>query len=56
MFEVPVMAQWKRIRLGTMRVQVRFPALLSGLRIWRCCELRCRSQMRLGSDVAVVVV
>ena len=33
------MAQQKRIRLGTMRLWVRFLALLSGLRIWCCCEL-----------------
>ena len=32
-------------------------ALLSGLRIRRCCELWCRSQMQLGSSrVAVAVV
>ena len=29
---------------------------LSGLRIWRCCELWCTSQMRLRSRVAVDVV
>ena len=31
-------------------------ALLSGFRIWLCCELWCRSQMQLGSCVAVAVV
>ena len=36
---VPVVAQWKRIQLGTMRSWVRSLASLSGLRIWRCCEL-----------------
>ena len=30
-------------------------ASLSGLRIWRWGELWCRSQMQLGSDVAVTV-
>ena len=40
-------AQSKRIRLGTMRLQVRSLASLSGLRIRRCCELWCRSQIRL---------
>ena len=30
------MAQWRRIRLGTMRLRVRSPASLSGLRI-QCC-------------------
>jgi len=35
-------AQWKRIRLGIMRLQVRSLASLSGLRIWWCRELWCR--------------
>ena len=29
---------------------------LSGLKIWHCCELWCRSQMPLGSGVAVAVL
>ena len=41
----PVVAQQKRIQLGTMRLWVRSLALLSGLRIQHCCELWCRSQM-----------
>ena len=53
---VPVMAQRKRIRLGTMRLWILSLASLSGLRIQRCRELWCRSQTRLGSDVAVVVM
>ena len=53
---VPVVAQWKRIQLGTMRLQVRSLALLDGLRIQHCGELWCRSQMWLGSDIAVTVV
>ena len=36
-------------------VAVRSLASLSGLRIWCCCELRCRSQMWLVSCVAVAV-
>ena len=32
------------------------PASLSGLRIWHCRELWCRSQTWLGSGVAVAVV
>ena len=52
---VPFVAQRKRIQLGTMRFPVRSLASLSGLRIPCCCELWCRSQMRLGSDVAVAV-
>ena len=50
------MAQWKPIQLGTLRLQVQSLALLSGLRIWHCCELWCRSQEQLGSQVAVAVV
>ena len=36
-----------------MRLWVQSIPSLSGLRIWRCCELWCRSQMWLGSCVAV---
>ena len=39
-----------------MKLQVQSLALLSGLKIWRCCELWCGLQMRLGSCIAVVVV
>ena len=52
---VPVVAQWKRIKLGTMRLQVRPLVLLSGLRIQPCHDLWCRSQTRLGYGVAVAV-
>ena len=38
-----------------MRLQVRSLPLLSGLPIRHCRELWCRSQMRLGSCVAVAV-
>ena len=44
---VPVVAQQKWIQLGTMRLQVRSLALLSGLRIWRC---HCGVGRRHGSD------
>ena len=44
--------QWKWILLGTMRLQVRFLALLSGLGIWHCCELWCRLQIR--SDLTLL--
>ena len=44
------MAQWKRIRLVTMRTQVRSLALLSGLGIQCCHELL---QTWLRSHVAV---
>ena len=36
------MAQWKRVRLGTMRLWAWSLASLSGLKIWRCHELWCR--------------
>ena len=38
------------------RMQVRSLALLSELRLWRCHELWCRLQIRLGSCIAVTVV
>ena len=53
---VAVMAQWKQIQLGTMRLQVGSLALLSGLRIQRCHELWHRLQTWLGSGVAVAVM
>ena len=49
------MAQRKQIRLGTMRLQVRFLPSISGLRIRHCQELWCRSQMQLGSGVDVAM-
>ena len=41
--------------LGTMRLWIWSLASRSGLRIWRGCELWCRSQMQLGSCVAVAM-
>ena len=38
-FGDPVVAQWKQIQLGTMRLWVQSLASLSGLRIQRCHEL-----------------
>ena len=52
---VSLMAQWKRIKLEFMRTQVQSLASLSGLRVQRCHELY-RSQMQLGSGIAVAVV
>ena len=52
---VPVLAQQKRIRLGTMRFWIQSLALLSGLRIRHCQELWCGSQTRLGSVIAVAL-
>ena len=44
---LPVVAQRKQIRLGTMRLRARSLALPSGLRIRRCRERWCRSQTQL---------
>ena len=52
---VPIMAQQKQIRLGTIRLQVRSLALLSGLRIQHCREL-CRSHTQLRPGVAMSAV
>ena len=52
---VPVVAQWKRIWLVSMRIWVRSLALLSGSNIQHCRELWCRSQTQLRSCVAVAV-
>ena len=53
---VPIVAHWKQIWLVSMRVRNQSLALLSGLKIRHCCELYRRSQMWLGSCVAVAVV
>ena len=52
---VPVVAQRKRIWLGSMRTRAQSLALLSGLRMWHCRELWCRLQTWMGSDFAVAV-
>ena len=52
---VPVVAQRKWIWLVFMRMQVQSLAWLSGLRIWHCHKLWCRSQMQPRSYVAVAV-
>ena len=41
--------------LGSMRMQIRPLALLSGLRIWHYCELLYRSKTQLRSCIAVAV-
>ena len=48
-------AQWKRIQSVSLRMRIQSLAWLSGLRIWCCQELGCRSQMWLGSRMAVAV-
>ena len=51
------MPQWKQTGLVSMKAQVQSLALLSGLKIWCCCELCCQSQTRLAShSIAVAVV
>ena len=50
------MAQQKGVWLVFLRMQVQSLASLSGLRIWCCQELCCRSQTQLRSGVAVAVV
>ena len=46
------MVQRKRIRLGTMRLWVRFLALLSGLRV--CVAMSCGVGRRCSSDPALL--
>ena len=46
---VPVMAQWKRIQLGTMRLGDSIPGLAQWVKDPVFRELWCRSQTRLGS-------
>ena len=53
---VSIVAQQKWIRRGTIRLQDRSLASLSGLRIWCCHELWCRSKTRLGSCIAMALV
>ena len=38
-----------------MMSPVQYLALLSGLRIWHCCELWDRLQTQFGSHIAVAV-
>ena len=50
------MAQWLTNPTRIYEHVGSIPGLLSGLRIWHCCELWCRSQTRIRSQVAVAVV
>ena len=50
---VPVVEQRLTNPTSNHEVEVQSLPLLSGLTIQHCCELWCRSQMRLGSGVAV---
>ena len=49
------MAQWLTNPTRNHEIAGSILALLSGLRIQRCRELWCRSQMRLGSPIAVAL-
>ena len=49
---VPIVMQWKQIRVGTMRLRVRSLAFLSGLRIQHRHELWWVTQLRSGAAVA----
>ena len=40
--------EWKWTQLGSMRIRVQSLTLLSGLRIWCCCELWYRLHMLLS--------
>ena len=50
------MAQQKQTQLVSAKMPVQSLASLSGLKVWRCRGLWCRSQTWLGSGVAVAVV
>ena len=52
---VPIVARWLRNPTSNHEVAGSL-ALLSGLRIWHCRELWCRSQTQLRSHVVVAVV
>ena len=52
---VPMLAQWKRILLVSMRMWVPSLASLSGSGIRHCCELWCKSQKWLRCCTAVAV-
>lgn len=52
---VPVVAQWRRIRLVTVRLWVQSLASLSGLGIRHCYELRCRLWTQLCSVLLAAV-
>ena len=51
---IPIVAQQKRIRLGTMRFRVQSLALLSELRIQHCHELWCSVGRRHGSYLVLL--
>ena len=52
---VPVVAQWIMNLTRNHEVVDLIPGLAQGLRIQQCCELWCRSHLRLGPHLAVAV-
>ena len=50
------MTQWVKNLTSTHEDMGSIPGFVSGLRMWCCCKPRRRSQMQLGSGVAVAVV
>ena len=52
---VPIMAQWLTNQTRIMRLQIQSLVSLSGLMIWCCHELWCKSKMWLGSGIAVAL-
>ena len=57
MKKIEAFSLWLRLRtqLVSMRMQVQTLAPLGGLRIQHCHERWCRSQIQLGSGIAVAV-
>ena len=53
---VPIVVRLLTNLTRNQRLWVQSLALLSGLRIWRCPELWCRSQTQLRSCFAVALV
>ena len=53
---VPTVAQQVKNPTSTHEDAGSIPSPLSGLRIWYCCELWCRSQMQLESGIPMAMV
>ena len=51
---VPTVVQWVKNPTVSVRMWVQSLALLSGLRIWCCHKLWCRSQMQRSLDLALL--